>query len=287
MFWNNIVQPFLLHSTHNFVARTVFGTRIAGNSSDFVARYIYFFGIWEPNLTAWLASRLRSGDVFVDVGANLGYFTLLASQLVGPTGRVIAIEASPSIFRRLVANVRLNSCNNVELHEVAAADRSGTVRVFLAKADNYGATSLLESRGGRLEADVRAQPLSDIVSEETMSRVRMIKIDVEGAEALVLDGLVSRLGSARRDLEIVVEINPVALKEQGRDVEELFHALHRHGFMPYRLENDYSAEPYLVVKPVHGLTRIRGQLKGQTDVVFSKNNADSLGAAQIGCYIKR
>src|SRR4051794_26991463 len=67
-----------------FRSRTIFGAKITGDTADLIQRYIYFFGVWEPDITAWLRSALKPGDCFVDVGANIGYYTLLASQVVGP-----------------------------------------------------------------------------------------------------------------------------------------------------------------------------------------------------------
>lgn len=72
-----------------------FGGRFTVTTSDIVQRYLYTFGAWEPHLSAWIACRLTPGDTFVDVGANIGYYTMLTSHLVGPTRHVAAIEPVP------------------------------------------------------------------------------------------------------------------------------------------------------------------------------------------------
>lgn len=72
------------------------------DTQDLIQRYLYLFGAWEPHLTGWLRRRLRPGDGFVDVGANIGVFSVLAARLVGESGRVVAIEASADVHRRLV-----------------------------------------------------------------------------------------------------------------------------------------------------------------------------------------
>ena len=77
----------------------VFGSVFHCNTRQFVQRRIRFFGIFEHNLTYYTLSKLREGDLYVDVGANIGYFSLLASQCVGPTGKVIAVEADPETFK--------------------------------------------------------------------------------------------------------------------------------------------------------------------------------------------
>ena len=86
-FWAHLITPFFIFSNSRFVARTTFGAAIAGNTKDLIQRHIFYFGVWEPNLTGFLTTRLNRGDVFVDVGANIGYFSLLASRLVGRRGK--------------------------------------------------------------------------------------------------------------------------------------------------------------------------------------------------------
>src|SRR5450755_115400 len=85
----------------SFETMTSRGWRVRGNTTDWIQRQLYYFGLWEPNLSAWIERRLSTGDVFVDVGANVGYFTLLAAGVVGKTGKVVAIEPMPEIFRHL------------------------------------------------------------------------------------------------------------------------------------------------------------------------------------------
>src|SRR5262249_10578177 len=105
LFWSKVVNPHFAWQSHEFVATTVFGTRLAGNTIEILQQYVYYFGMWEPNLTRWIWERLRPGDTFIDVGANIGYFSLLAAKRVGATGRVVAIEASPKIFSALQCNL--------------------------------------------------------------------------------------------------------------------------------------------------------------------------------------
>lgn len=99
-FWTRVVEPYLAWHPHKFMARTVFRSRIAGDTRDILHQYIYYFGVWEPHLTNWIGQQLAPGDTFIDVGANVGYFSLLASRLVGKSGVVVAIEPSPTILRR-------------------------------------------------------------------------------------------------------------------------------------------------------------------------------------------
>jgi len=116
-----VVIPFFEYADYNFVAKTKFGGRIAGNNLDIIQRYIYYFGVWEQNLSCFLNERLKEGDAFIDIGANIGYFTLQAAKLVGPSGKVIAIEVSPTIFKKLIANLQRNRVTNVETYNRSLA----------------------------------------------------------------------------------------------------------------------------------------------------------------------
>jgi hypothetical protein len=99
-FWAQIVGPYFAWHAHKFIVSTAFGRQIAGDTRDIVQQHIYYFGVWEPNLTRWIVRRLAPGDVFIDVGANVGYYSLqrcsanllLASKLVGQSCSVVAIE---------------------------------------------------------------------------------------------------------------------------------------------------------------------------------------------------
>ena len=99
-------------------------------------------GMWEPAETALIRSQLKPGDTFIDVGANFGYYTVLASKLVGPTGRVIAFEPDPRSFQLLERNVARNGCTNVVLEQKALADKPGTLTLHVSDS-NRGAHSVI------------------------------------------------------------------------------------------------------------------------------------------------
>ena len=85
------------------------GFRMHGDTTDLIQRYIYYFGEWEPVISKWFRQHVQQGDTVVDVGANVGWYTLLAARLVGPLGRVVAIEASPSIALALTALISIST----------------------------------------------------------------------------------------------------------------------------------------------------------------------------------
>ncbi|MGD0059694.1 MAG: FkbM family methyltransferase [Verrucomicrobiia bacterium] len=265
------------------VAETVFGSRLCVNARDIVGRFIYYFGVWEPNLTGWIQQRLATGDVFVDVGANIGYYSLLASKLVGDSGKVVAVEALPESFRKLQDNVRVNSSRNVRSVNVAAWHRDEQVRIYTQPASPSGTTTLMRAWAARCDlepyCEVPAKPLLDILRPEEIKAARLIKIDVEGAEWNVVSCMAPLLRDSRKDLEIVVEISRSMLEAQGKTEGDILGLFSDWGFHSYRIENDYSAAAYLTPNPPIRPKRIERIPNGsgdQSDVIFSRVDAASL-----------
>ena len=266
-------KPWLWQTFHwrprEFTCRTRFGGLMTGNTEDLIQRHLYYFGTWEPNISGWIASRLSRGDCFIDIGANIGHYSLLASRLVGDGGRVVAIEAAQWIHRILDKHVALNRRGNIRTVQVAAAAERGTLRLFPGQAGNIGKTTTVARDGASVQ--VQALPLADILSEEEARRARIIKIDVEGAELQVVRGMSRLLERGRDDLEIVMEITPALHGGDDAANDEIFATLRRSGFSPYRLDNDYGVETYLRRGPASRPLKLEDErLTRQADVLFSR-----------------
>ncbi|MFD8332048.1 FkbM family methyltransferase [Streptomyces solisilvae] len=261
------------------LARTRFGATFAVDTQDLIQRYLYLFGVWEPHMTRWLQRRLKPGDVFVDVGANIGYYSVLASRLVGGSGKVVAVEASPTFLRLLQRHARRNGCANIRTVNAAVSDREELLTFILASSRNMGANSVVPYDGpAESTFEIAARPLPDLLTEDEIARARVIKVDVEGAEGGVVHGLVPLLDSLRPDAELTVEVTPQRMAELGDSVEELLAALTGHGFHVYRLTNDYAAGSYpdALRRAPEVPVRWRGPVAEESDLVFSRVDAESL-----------
>ncbi|MFD8005663.1 FkbM family methyltransferase, partial [Streptomyces mirabilis] len=225
-------------------ARTHDGAVYPVVTGDVIQRYLWLFGVWEPHLTAWMSSRLAPGDLVVDAGAHTGYFTLLASRLVGPTGRVVAIEPSPAFHQALTANITANGRGNVRTINAAVSDAPGRLTFYLERATNLGGTTSVRPRTVEASFEADTAPLPTLLTEEELTAARLIKIDVEGGEAAAVRGLTPVLNGLRDDVELVVEVTPRTLAKQGRSVDDVLGPLLDHGFHAYRLANDYAAASY-------------------------------------------
>jgi FkbM family methyltransferase len=261
-----------------FSCRTRFGDRMCGNTQDLIQRHLYFFGTWEPNITGWIASALHPGDGFVDIGANIGHYSLLASRRVGASGCVVAIEAAAWIHVVLDRHVALNRRRNIRTVQVAAAAQRGNVRLYAGDAGNIGKTSMVPRAGA--SSVTPALPLAEILRVSEIERVRIIKIDVEGAELEVLRGLKPLLRRLRRDVEIVMEVSTLQMPEHERARDEIFATLRKHGFSAYVFDNDYGVETYLrgrafrLPQPLADCA-----ITQQADILFSRVTAPPASAA--------
>lgn len=151
----------------------------------FVGQVVAEAGMYEPHLTEAISACLGPGGTFLDVGANIGWFSLLAASLVGDTGQVVAVEADRDNSDLLLASLEANSYSHVTVLTVAAGDRAGVMRLQQLGGSNAAAYRIDEpgSAGDRLVTAVALDQLAGM-----FSRLDVIKIDVEGSELLVLRG---------------------------------------------------------------------------------------------------
>ena len=208
---------------------------------DLVSNAILWDGRWEPGTWNALAQHLPPGGTLVDVGAHIGWYSLKAAKVVGPSGHVIAVEPNPPTLVTLRDDIRVNAYSGIILvAPVAAYDSETTLTFYAAPRENTGESSLSlanASQTGRIAASyqVRARRLDDIVRDAGVTRVDAVKIDVEGAEFRVLNGAVDTL--ARYKPVVAVELLDPGLRAMGSSVDEVMAFMRAHGYVPQqRLE---------------------------------------------------
>ncbi len=154
----------------------------------------YHLGLYEPHVSALIAAHLRPGDTFWDVGANAGYHTLMASRVVGPTGRVLAIEADPDTCRLLREQMELNQVSNCEVLHAAVSGSDEPVTLMRQPNNLQSAIGTVTSAGEPLEVPgVALDSLAD-----RAGRPDVVKMDIEGAEIFALPGGASLFTGPRR-----------------------------------------------------------------------------------------
>ena len=150
-----------------------------------------WIGTYEREVQRLFLSSIGPGDTVLDIGANVGFFSLLASRLVGPTGRVIAFEPSPRNLEFLRRHLTMNSVQNVEVHPLAVADKP--MRSRLEVDARHPSIAKLGAHGVPIEV----VSLDHLLERECLPLPSLVKIDVEGAESKVLEGASTVLAKAR------------------------------------------------------------------------------------------
>jgi FkbM family methyltransferase len=266
-------QHYVAWQRFSVVAQTRYGFRVRIQVRDLVSCVIYLTGQWEPYLSAYLKRRLRPGDVFVDVGANIGYYSLLASRLVGNSGSVYSIEASTTIYAALIENIALNCCKNIVPINAAASDAEGELIVWQADESNLGhSTTVMElaaAEGMKRESTVRADAIDSLLGPSVLKNARLVKIDVEGAERIVLAPLLSGASRIAKDTDWLIELTPDYCKNGLRDSEWIFNSFIALGYSAFVVPNRYDVAGYLARPKEMTLTRVTSVPQHQADILFT------------------
>ncbi|GAB3270907.1 FkbM family methyltransferase [Parahaliea aestuarii] len=188
--------------------------RVHGESDRCISRQLLEQGIWEPFETSLVQRFLGSGDVFVDVGANLGYFTVLAAHRVGPGGRVFAFEPDPANFALLQDNIERNACAAwAQAVRAGLAACDGAAHLHLSD-DNLGDHQLFDTGEGRNSVAVSLLDGGAWLAQRS-DRIAMIKIDTQGYEHEVMRGLLPLLQRLPQVPRILIELTPLSLRQAG------------------------------------------------------------------------
>jgi FkbM family methyltransferase len=188
-----------------------------------------FREIWIQKNYLSSGGRLAKGHTVIDVGANIGCFSLFAAQEVGPEGRVIAVEPDFETFRQLQRNVKLNSFKNVQILRTAVAGQPGVVRLYHNSISVY--SSIYSSVDGRSDSDeveeVPSVTINGIFEEQKIKCCHFLKLNCEGAEYAIVRNLTANI--AERIGQISMELHKV----EGCDSNDLIDRLETLGFVTH------------------------------------------------------
>ena len=197
---------------------TIFGAILDLDLEDYIQRSVYL-GTFEPDETRMIARHLHEGMTFVDVGANVGYFTALGAARVGRTGRVVAFEPSPYAFRRLQSMVKQNHLSQVETCNVALGDCADRLNLYLG-VNSVNHTPTMIPHENTTTTSVEVRTLDVEMDRLGVKKIDLMKIDVEGYEPKVLAGA-KRLLTEKRIRAILCEFNESWLEKAGSSSAEL------------------------------------------------------------------
>jgi FkbM family methyltransferase len=211
------------------------GLQMRAYKRDAVGRGLYRRKIHEPFLTKFLFERFTGSAQrnFIDVGANIGYFTCLMSKFAGPAGKVLAVEPEPNNLKLLRQNISANNLKNVEVFPCAVGASEGSAMLGLYKPSNRGRHSILDTTA-KEQVKVPLRTLDEISSSSgaSVQSWSLLKIDVEGYEAFVIDGAKETLSRVEA---LVMEFSPALLKKSGADPAAILGLLSGHFTRIYRI----------------------------------------------------
>ncbi len=270
-----------------------------------VTTWILADGIWESNETHWTMQLVREGDTYVDLGANIGYYTVLASKLVGDTGKVFAFEPDPVNFSILERNVQLNGLTNVVLEQKAVSNEPGTLKLFLNET-NKGDHRIFQTEAGQQSVEVEAVRLDDYFADYDKP-IDFVKIDTQGAEGVILEGMDGILRK-NEDIVMAIEFFPLGLSGLNFKAEDVVKFLRGHDLMffdigpggnkinnfslvneeylaRYTIKNEYFTN-LLVVKGQAGYEKLRLALESAKKAADNSESPEVIAARKaVGDYV--
>lgn len=199
-----------------------------------IDQYIYIHKNWEVEIGSILKKELKGGDTFIDVGANIGYFSLLASELIKQTGSVIAFEPIPKIVDQFKDSIKFNNIKNIFVRNIAIGDQKSLQKLSTGSGGIGGSSLVKQNKSGTQE-----KVIVSTLDEElfNIDHIEMIKIDVEGYEYEVLLGAKNVL--IKHMPKIILEFSPNIYKERSPQMaKSILLLLKEVGYLIYDIENN-------------------------------------------------
>jgi FkbM family methyltransferase len=218
---------------------------------------------FEKDETDYLTKILKKGDVFVDIGANIGLFSLIASKIVGDEGTVLSFEPAPLTFSRLNENVKLNNLKNIDTRNIGLSNKKGEFTFYVSNNGYDAWNSFAPSQDNKLESTLQI-PVSTLdmeLKDIDKTKIKLVKIDVEGWEKFVLFG----------GKDFFVNFNPIVMVEfteantfnAGYPVYEIYDIMQDLGYVWYRIsKGELIKEKKKLYYPYDNLIAIKNDFKG-------------------------
>ncbi|MFC1943356.1 FkbM family methyltransferase [Chloroflexota bacterium] len=198
---------------------------------------LFLYGDYEKDQTRVFHEVVKRGMTVVDLGAHIGYYTLIAAELVGPEGKVFAFEPDPENFSLLQRNVDVSGYKNVALVQKAVSGKTGIAKLYL-DSESWG-HSLSSTEISKESISVSVTSLDEFFSEEV--RIDIIKIDIEGAEGGAVEGM-ERILSKGDVKSIFLSSHLRELESEGSSLKEIVDKLTGFGFRFYEISNSGMRE---------------------------------------------
>lgn len=230
-------------STYAIVDNLHFGIRMNLDLSEYLQAHLFVFGSYELPTVRFLRKYLQRQDVTFDVGAQIGYLSLIMGKAAEGGTTVHSFEPETTNAMRLRSNVQLNGLTNVHIEQCALSDRTGTLKLFLSRDNNAGthSTVFVENNVSTDYIEIPALTLDAFVESHSISRLDLIKIDVEGAELEVILGGTKTLATLHP--VIVMELSAELQKSRDFTTRQLKTLLADQGYTSFCINDDGTLRP--------------------------------------------
>lgn len=230
----NSERPFLIEASVPGLRASAFEIHRAGDA--FISTELEMHGTWEPLETEVIKRLCRAGDFVLDIGGNIGWYSVVVSKIIGPTGRLISFEPDPKNYAMLSRNLaRVEDGPQTTPRQEAVSDREGALQLFLSE-DNLGDHRIFSDGTAREILEVPTSPLDKVLeSEERLPD--LVKSDAQGSEAKILRGARDLFAKGWRPI-FVMEFWPFGLSNSGDDPFWIWSQLTELGYQVFELTED-------------------------------------------------
>jgi len=235
---------------------TIFGTKMYLNKNDRDhSRVLGYLNYWEFEESKFLKSYVKEDMQIVDIGANIGYFTLLFSKWVGQNGKIFSFEPEPENFTILQKNIIANQCRNVLSYQQAISDSSNSEFLYLSQTNpgDHRITSFYAYEHDEHRSKIKIDTTSLDSFFQSNSKINLIKMDIEGAEGLALKGMTNLINENKK-LSLYTEFWPYALEKSGTNPKEFIEQLTQFGFKIFIISDGIKKQISSQFKLIHDYT---------------------------------
>ncbi len=212
---------------------------------ELVSEFVLKDKLWEAYETQLLLKNLKAGQTLLDIGANIGYYSLVASKILGEDGKIIAIEPESSNFELLAHNIENNQLSNVEAFNVGLGQTTESID-FFTSPQNRGDHRAFDFDGDREKTSIKIINGDELVKDQP---INFIKIDTQGFEYEIIRGLKHTISKNRQGLKMILEFWPFALRQNGASADSLLDEIEAYDFTIHVIDHiQHQLKPTSVPK---------------------------------------
>lgn len=234
----------LAPNVNSMIEKTIDGHVLLFDPSDKILLETFSKGDYEKATTTAIKKLVKKGMNVINIGANIGYFTLLMARQVGPTGKVFAFEPFPNTAKFLQKNVDVNGYKNVEVHTKAVSNKKSKADFWVGGSSTHSFLSEMKTQSypQLTKVEVETITIDDFLRERNF-KIDFMMMDPEGSEKYILEGMTKTL-EKNPEIGIITEYNPYTLKLAETDGKSFLNLIERLGFSIYMIdENDGEIKP--------------------------------------------